>query len=1001
MKPVLTLILIVFMVQGVLALPNPAAVYCERLGYEYRIVETPQGQKGMVIVEPGVEFDAWDFFKGKVGSKYSYGALYGYDTQCVREDKGAYVVEYAVCIPRKGVKKGERIPLLDLMEQNGDPLIKPVWRKSFKPSNALDHADDKEQEIGAGIIPRGAGKALPSEFDWRSKDGRSYIGPIHDQGGCGSCYAFAAAAAAEGVYNWATGKYDGNCADFSESFIIWCLGRLPAYSSHFFGCGGADWDYAELTAISTEGICNESDFPYTESDPGSCTHWDDPVTVFSSWGRVDCSDVDAIKTAIMTYGIVDAAVLAGGAFYPGYTDGVYEDSNTDCPPDPGIGPECYHTYSNHAIALVGWDDNPAEGGGGCWILRNSWGASWGESGYMRIRYTSARVACEVCYMIYETNNTHTLTVTSEYGGADPAVGVHAIVHGTEVTCQITNSPVESGTTQYVCVGWTGTGSVPATGSDTNAGTFTLTNDSTIIWLWGTNVLSAPTPPTLVSASDGTYTGKVQVTWSVVTNATSYEVWRNTSNSTGSASCLAETNDTSCDDTNVLAGISYYYWIKGKNSLATSDFSNGDSGYASSGESSGSADLALSNFILLPAALAAGEHPGVLAFLLINYGPDSLALPNTRVQYNFYLSQNATFGDSDDVWMGDCGADQTLSAGADTTVMLSETDREGVTIPEGMSGNYYVFVRVRHASPSTLSDPDESNNYAPRSGTIAITSSGTGPGYHMINDFDGDGKTDIAVYHEASGYWFIILSSSGTLSYQKLGETGYNPVPGDFDGDGKADLTVFHEASGYWYYILSSSGSLGYAKLGETGYAPVPADFDGDGKADLAVYNGTTGWWYYILSSSGSLGYAKLGETGYAPVPADYEGDGKADLTVYNETTGWWYYILSSSGSLGYTKLGESGYAPVPADYDGDGKADLAVYNETTGWWYYILSSSGSLGYTKLGESGYDPVLGDYDGDGKFDLAVYHEVSGYWYIILSSSCALSYQKLGEPGYRPIE
>ena len=272
---------------------------------------------------------------------------------------------------------------------------------------------------------------------------------------------------------------------------------------------------------------------------------------------------------------------------------------------------------------------------------------------------------------------------------------------------------------------------------------------------------------------------------------------------------------------------------------------------------------------------------------------------------------------------------------------------------------------------------------------------------VVADFDGDGKSDVAVYHEATGYWFILLSSTLTLSYEKLGETGYTPVPADYDGDGKADMAVFHEASGYWYYILSSTYALGYSKLGESGYAPVPADYDGDGKADLAVFNETTGWWYYILSSTYALGYTKLGETGYAPVPADYDGDAKADLAVYNETTGWWYYILSSSGSLGYTKLGESGYAPVPADYDGDGKADLAVYNETTGWWYYVLSSSGSLGYSKLGASGYVPVPGDYDGDGKTDLTVYQEASGYWYHILSTTYALSYEKLGEPGYTPVK
>jgi len=258
--------------------------------------------------------------------------------------------------------------------------LRPRWREV---------ADD----IGplAGHLGR---KALPSSFDWRNYGGHSYIGPIQDQGFCGSCYAFAACAAAEGTYNFAMGLYDGNCADFSESFIIWCLGRLPQYNSHFYGCYGADWDYMELEALTVEGVCSEDDFPYQESDPGSCDHWGDPTTVFSAWHRIPCNDIDAIKTAIMTYGVVDAAVYVQGAF-SGYGGGIYEDAYTSCPGTP-----CYYAYTNHAIALVGWDDNPPEGGGGVWILRNSWGSTWGESGYMRIKYTSARAACEACYLVF-------------------------------------------------------------------------------------------------------------------------------------------------------------------------------------------------------------------------------------------------------------------------------------------------------------------------------------------------------------------------------------------------------------------------------------------------------------------------------------------------------------------------------------------------------------------------------------------------------------------------
>lgn len=133
-----------------------------------------------------------------------------------------------------------------------------------------------ELSKGMGPLARHLAKQLPDQFDWRDHNGHSYIGPIRDQGSCGSCYAFAACAAAEGTYNWAYSKYDDNCSDFSESFIIWCLGRLDEYAPHFYGCEGADYDYYELEALTAEGLCSEDDFPYTTSDPGSCTHWGRP-----------------------------------------------------------------------------------------------------------------------------------------------------------------------------------------------------------------------------------------------------------------------------------------------------------------------------------------------------------------------------------------------------------------------------------------------------------------------------------------------------------------------------------------------------------------------------------------------------------------------------------------------------------------------------------------------------------------------------------------------------
>lgn len=260
-------------------------------------------------------------------------------------------------------------------------------------ADASDDIGPLERQLGA--------KTLPTSFDWRNNGGHSYLGPVRNQGSCGSCYTFGACAAAEGTWNVATGHYVGNgCADFSEAFIAWCLGGLAKYSDNFYGCDGADYEYQELEALTVEGVCNESVFPYTDTDPQSCPTpaWSASKTVFSGWYRVPCNDTTAIKTAIMTYGVVDAAVYVDTAF-EGYTGGVYENSSTTCTGSP----TCAYATTNHAISLVGWNDAPPEGGGGVWILRNSWGdTDWGESGYMRIRYGSAHVGCSVAYLVYGT-----------------------------------------------------------------------------------------------------------------------------------------------------------------------------------------------------------------------------------------------------------------------------------------------------------------------------------------------------------------------------------------------------------------------------------------------------------------------------------------------------------------------------------------------------------------------------------------------------------------------
>ena len=137
----------------------------------------------------------------------------------------------------------------------------------------------------------------------------------------------------------------------------------------------------------------------------------------------------------MTYGVVDAAVYVGAAFQA-YGSGVCDDTNTSCDVIPW-----YYAVTNHAVALVGWDDNPPEGGGGCWLLRNSWGSAWGESGYMRIRYNAARVACAIAYLVYAVE-------------PSAATGTASNVSFNTATLQGVTNPNNASTTYYFDYGTT-------------------------------------------------------------------------------------------------------------------------------------------------------------------------------------------------------------------------------------------------------------------------------------------------------------------------------------------------------------------------------------------------------------------------------------------------------------------------------------------------------------------------------------------------------------------
>jgi hypothetical protein len=95
-----------------------------------------------------------------------------------------------------------------------------------------------------------------------------------------------------------------------------------------------------------------------------------------------------------------------------------------------------------------------------------------------------------------------------------------------------------------------------------------------------------------------------------------------------------------------------------------------------------------------------------------------------------------------------------------------------------------------------------------------------------------------------------------------------PLSADFDGDSRTDFAVFRPSNGIWYIFNSRTDSLSAYQFGEPTDALVPADYDGDGKADVAVFR--TGSWYRLDSSSGALVSKSFGQNGDTPSPSSVQ-----------------------------------------------------------------------------------------------------------------------------------